>query len=172
MASPSEQTVEHRRSALDEVIDFPLEELPPIDEHGTLVLAPVEEAWEALLAVVPAAFGGRLAPRVSRWLGCSPAAASGSIDRIGSTIPGFVVVRVIEPAVLALEGGHRFSRYGLVFRLEPTKDGNSLLRAETRAEFPGLKGKAYRALVIGTRGHVVAVNRILGAVRRRAEREG
>jgi hypothetical protein len=29
---------------------------------------------------------------------------------------------------------------------------------------------AYRALVIGTRGHVLVTNRILSAVRRRAER--
>jgi hypothetical protein len=43
------------------------------------------------------------------------------------------------------------------------------LSAETRAEFPGRSGSAYRALVIGTRGHVLAVNSILRAVRRRAE---
>ncbi len=72
--------------------------------------------------------------------------------------------------MLALEGQHRFSRYGLVFRLEETKDERTLLRAETRAEFPGLKGRVYRALVIGTRGHVMVVNRMLRAVRRRAER--
>jgi hypothetical protein len=77
---------------------------------------------------------------------------------------------VVEPAVLALEGEHRFSRYGLVFRLEPTKDDQTLLRAETRAQFPGITGRAYRTLVIDTRGHVLVVNRILNAVRRRAER--
>ena len=80
------------------------------------------------------------------------------------------VRRVVEPAVLALQGEHRFSRYGLIFRLEPTKDENTLLRAETRAEFPGLKGQIYKTLVIRTRGHVLVVNRILRAVRRRAER--
>ncbi len=103
-------------------------------------------------------------------LGCSPADASGPLDERGSTVPGFIVVRVVEPAVLALQGEHRFSRYGLIFGLEPTKDENTLLRAESRAEFPGLKGRAYKTLVIGTRGHVLAVNRILRAVRRRAER--
>jgi hypothetical protein len=157
---------------LDDVIDRPLEELPAIDEHGTLVLAPVERTWQALLPVVRSSFSGSATERVARALGCHPAEASGDIGARGSTVPGFCVVRVVEPAVLALQGEHRFSRYGLVFRLEPTKDERTLLRAETRAEFPGLKGKAYRTLVIGTRGHVVAVNRILRAVRKRAERGG
>ena len=152
------------------MIDFPLERLPPIDEHGTLVLAPVSRVWSALLEVVPGSFSRPASERLARALGCSQTTAEGEIDRIGSTIPGFVVARVIEPAVLALEGEHRFARYGLIFRLEPTTDENSLLRAETRAEFPGLKGRIYKALVIGTRGHVLAVNRILRAIRRRAER--
>jgi hypothetical protein len=155
---------------LDGVIDRPLEELPAIDEHGTLVLAPVEQTWQALLPVVRSSFSGSAAGRVARALRCHPAEASGDIGVRGSTVPGFCVVRVVEPAVLALQGEHRFSHYGLVFRLEPTRDERTLLRAETRAEFPGLKGKAYRTLVIGTRGHVLAVNRILRAVRRRAER--
>jgi hypothetical protein len=153
------------------VIDFPLERLPPIDEHGRLVLAPVPKVWEALLAVVSRSFSGRSARRVARALDCSPSEGEGEIDRIGSTLPGFIVARVVEPAVLALEGEHRFSRYGLVFRLEPTQDDRTLLRAETRAEFPGLKGRAYRALVIDSRAHVLVVNRILNAVRRRAERD-
>jgi hypothetical protein len=152
------------------VIDTPLERLPAIDEHGTLVLAPVERTWEALLQVVRGSFSGRAAGRVADALGSCATEASGPIDRRGSTIPGFIVVRVVEPAVLALQGEHRFSRYGLIFRLEPTKDERTLLRAETRAEFPGLKGQAYKTLVIRTHGHVRVVNRILRAVRRRAER--
>jgi hypothetical protein len=169
---PSEGTAREPLTGLDEVIDRPLEELPPIDEHGTLVLAPVEKTWQALLPVVRGSFNGSATERVARALGCHPDHASGDIGDRGSTVPGFCVVRVIEPAVLALQGEHRFSRYGLIFRLEPTKDERTLLRAETRAEFPGLKGKAYRTLVIGTRGHVVVVNRILRATRRRAERAG
>lgn len=169
-ASPSDEaTGAGRLAGLDHVIDRPLEELPAIDEHGTLVLAPVERTWEALLPVVAGSFSGAAAARVARALDCHPAEAAGEIGSRGSTIPGFCVVRVVEPAVLALEGEHRFSNYGLIFRLEPTKDENTLLRAETRAEFPGLKGKAYRTLVIGSRGHVVLVNRMLRAVRRRAE---
>ena len=98
-------------------------------------------------------------------LGASETEFSGDAGQIGSTFPGFVVARVVEPAVFALEGQHRFSRYGLIFSLEPTKDEQTLLRAETRADFPGLKGSVYRALVIGTRGHVLVVNRLLSAVR-------
>jgi hypothetical protein len=158
------------RAALSRVIDTPLERLPAIDEHGTLVLAPVEATWKALLPVVRGSLSGRLVERVAGALDTCATEVSGPIDRRGSTVPGFIVVRVVEPAVLALQGEHRFSRYGLIFRLEPTKDENTLLRAETRAEFPGVKGQAYKTLVIRTRGHVLVVNRMLRAVRRRAER--
>ena len=154
----------------ERVIDFPLESLPQIDEHGTLVLAPVPQVWQALLPVVGGSFTRPAAGRVARALGCAQLEVSGPIDRIGSTVPGFIVARVVEPAVLALQGQHRFSRYGLIFSVEPTKDEQTLLRAETRAEFPGLKGKAYRALVIGTRGHLLVVNRLLGRIKRRAEK--
>ena len=151
-------------------IDLPLEDLPSIDEHGLLVLAPREKVWEALLETVPNGFSRAAAKRTARMLGCSETQYSGDAGRIGSTFPGFVVARVVEPAVFALEGQHRYSRYGLIFSLEPTKDEQTLLRAETRADFPGLKGSVYRTLVIGTRGHVLVVNRLLRAVRRRAER--
>ena len=42
--------------------------------------------------------------------------------------------------------------------------------AETRAEFPHLKGAIYKGLVIGTRMHVLATRRILAGVKRNAER--
>jgi hypothetical protein len=154
----------------ERVIDFPLEALPSIDEHGILVLAPVQEVWEALLPVLQGSFATPIVERVARGVGCAHTEAKGEVGTIGSTIPGFIVARVIEPAAIALEGRHRYSRYGLIFSLEPTKDEQTLLRAETRADFPGLKGRIYRALVIGTRGHVFVVNRILRAVKRRAER--
>jgi hypothetical protein len=69
---------------------------------------------------------------------------------------------------LLLEGSHRFSRYELHFNIEEAQNGASLLAAETRAEFPGLAGTLYEAAVIGTRGHVIVVKRLLGLVARRA----
>jgi hypothetical protein len=158
-------------TAAKRTIDLPLEHLPRIDEHGVLVLAPQEVVWRALVKSVPGVFSGRAATRAARLLGCQETERSGEPDMIGSTFPGFLVARVIEPAVLALEGQHRYSRYGLIFSLEPTKDERTLLRAETRAEFPGFKGTVYKTLVIGSRGHVVVTNRLLGAVKKRAERD-
>ena len=67
-------------------------------------------------------------------------------------------------------GRHRFARYELTFRVDPLDDGTCRVRARTSASFPGLRGRAYRALVIGTRGHVLVVRRMLGATRHRAER--
>jgi hypothetical protein len=71
---------------------------------------------------------------------------------------------------LVLEGEHRFSRYALIFHLEALPAGRSRVRAETRAAFPGIRGGAYRALVIGTRAHVLVTKRLLHAVGTRAER--
>ena len=151
------------------IIDFPLEDLPNIDEHGVLVLTPVEQVWAALVDVTSSSFARPRAARVARALGCAHTEARGPLDRIGSTVPGFFVARVIKPAALALEGEHRFARYGLIWSIEPTKDENALLRAETRAEFPGIKGGLYRTLVIRSGMHVLLVNRLLRAVKRRAE---
>jgi hypothetical protein len=43
-----------------------------------------------------------------------------------------------------------------------------MLRATTYAAFPGARGQAYRALVIGSRAHVLAGRHLLHAVRRLA----
>jgi hypothetical protein len=158
-------------TSAERTIDLPLEHLPHIDEYGTLVHAPQDVVWQALITTVPGAFSGGMSAHIAGMLGCSETERSGEPDLIGSTFPGFLVARVIEPAVLAMEGQHRFSRYGLIFSLEPTKDERTLLRAETRADFPGFKGSVYKALVIGSRGHVVVVSRLLGSIKKRAERD-
>lgn len=71
----------------------------------------------------------------------------------------------VPPRRLALVGRHRFSRYSLVFELDP-RGRHTVLRALTYARFPGPHGAVYRLLVIGTRLHVVATRRLLGSIRR------
>jgi hypothetical protein len=88
---------------------------------------------------------------------------------VGDTLPGFAVTEVEPPHLLTLRGGHRFSDYELRFELERLTSGGTRLRAKTSAAFPGLKGRVYQALVIGTRAHRVAVRRLLAQVARRAE---
>lgn len=155
--------------------------LPYVDEHAVAVAAGVEDTWAALLRVAAGSFEGGPTPRVARALGCEDTAAAGPRPlAAGATIPGFHVAvarapdeaAAGEPAELALAGRHRFSRYALIFRVDSVSGGGSRLRAETRAEFPGLKGAVYRTLVIRTRGHVLVTRRILGAAKRRAERSG
>jgi hypothetical protein len=142
-----------------------------VDEHATEVAAPPARVWEALLRAVEAVVSGPAAPRYARLVGCADTKAGGPRPLAeGSTVPGFHVAAATAPRELALAGSHRFSDYVLTFRLDDLGGGRTRVRAETRAEFPGLKGRAYRALVIGTRMHVLATNRIIGAVRRRAER--
>ncbi len=156
----------------ERLIDVPIESLPFVDEHAVEVEASAERTWAAMLATVRGLGRGhgRLAARA---LGCLSLDSSGEIGRIGSTMPGFIVTRSIPPALLALMGEHRFSRYALVFSVTPLGDGDHVrVAAETRAEFPGRSGRVYRRLVIGSRGHVLATRTILRAIKRRAEASG
>ena len=152
------------------IIDIPIESLPFVDEHYVEIAASAEQVWDALIGVMGGVSEGRSGEPLARALGCAQTETEGETGRIGSTIPGFVVTRSIRPAVLALMGQHHFSRYALIFSIVEKPSGLVLLGAQTRAEFPGRRGRIYRALVIGTRGHVLVTRRILRAVRRRAER--
>jgi hypothetical protein len=145
--------------------------LPYVDEHAAEVAASAQSTWEALLVVAEGSFAGGAAPRVARALGCADTASSGPRPlAVGATIPGFHVAVADPGSELALVGNHRFSAYALVFHLDRPQPQRTRIRAETRAEFPGLKGGAYRAMVIGTRGHVLVTRRLLAAVKARAER--
>jgi hypothetical protein len=145
--------------------------LPYVDEHAVSIAAGPAQTWAALLRVAEGSFGAPAATRFARALGCADTAAAGPRPlAVGSAFPGFHVEAAEPERELVLAGNHRFSQYALIFRLEPQGAGRTLLHAETRAEFPGLAGSAYRALVIGTRGHVLATRRLLATVRRGAER--
>lgn len=142
--------------------------LPYVDEHAIDVNASPQEVWEALWKTLSRSSGG--SSLAARALGCDDCRAdSHRPPEVGAAIVGFRVAQARSPAELALEGRHRFSRYALVFRIDKLGTGASRLRAETRADFPGIAGRAYRLLVIGSRGHVVAVRRLLRGVKQRAE---
>jgi hypothetical protein len=151
-----------------------MQSLPFIDEHARHIDATPERVWPVLVATV-----GKLIPDLPGWItavwGLQHARrslASDSAVAIGDTVPGFVVAQVEAPRLLTLRGRHRFSDYELRFELEQWSDIDTCLRATTSAAFPGFNGGIYRALVIGTRGHRVAVQRILESVARTAERPG
>ncbi|WDF44560.1 hypothetical protein PBV52_07735 [Streptomyces sp. T12] len=135
-----------------------IHDLPFVDAHTSVVAAQPDAVWRALADTVDHHFAGRRTAAVARLLGCA--------DR--SPIPGFHVVTAVPGKELALAGSHRFSTYALIFRLEEAGAGRTRLRAETRAAFPGPAGRLYRLLVIETRGHAVAVRRMLTTVRERA----
>ena len=113
---------------------------------------------------------GRGSRTFGTLIGVEPLDTGGDPLSVGSTLLGFRGTRAEPAAELALEGEHRFSRYGLVFRIEPVGGARARLCAETRAAFRHTRGRIYRLLVIGTRGHVLVVRRLLSAVKRRAER--
>ena len=147
-------------------------QLPYIDEHTTDIAADAADVWPELLEGIERSFshrgGGALRPgdRLRRHdrrrtatirsrARPSPASASTALDpavRAGARgPPPVLVLRVVLP---------RSRRSG---------SARPRLHAETRAAFPGSAGRAYRLLVIGTGGHVVAVRRLLSGITRRAE---
>ena len=126
-----------------------------------------EAVWRGLVAYwSPPPWRG--AGVLARALGLRDRSRSGSIEEAGSTVAGFRVERAEPGALLALGGRHRFSRYRLTFEIEDLGGGRSRLTAITDAEFPGPAGRVYKGLVIGTRGHVLAVRRMLAAIRARS----
>ena len=133
-----------------------MESLPYIDEHRTRVSASPERTWDAVVRLAR----GRLA---------HPApAAFAALWRL-EPASGFAVAEETAPRHLALRGRHRFSRYELAFDVAPSPDGVTL-SARTFAVFPGIAGRAYRALVIGSGGHRIIVRRMLAQIARSAER--
>ncbi len=130
-----------------------------VDEHAIVLSVGPAAAYAAVrsyadgLTAPPTGPAGRL---LHRLLGTEPAS-------------GFEVADEQPPRLLSLAGHHRFSRYVLDFRVEPAAGGSSTVTAVTWADFPGRRGAVYRALVVGSRGHVVAVRRMLAAIHRRAQ---
>jgi hypothetical protein len=152
-----------------------MEGLPYIDAHGVDVAADVDTTWVALLRVVRDGLGGAADEWLGRALRVEPRHASGRWEpdlEPGAALAGFTVERARRPELLSLRGRHRFSRYRLDFELTAARpdetDVRTHVRARTWAEFPGLAGAAYRALVIGSGGHGLAVRRMLRRVAARA----
>lgn len=125
--------------------------LPFVDEHVIHTKASAEKR-RAAIAKVAHAMARRAAPRAF--------AALWHLEPVS----GFAVEEE-TPERVTLVGRHRFSRYELAFEI----DGDTV-RARTSAEFPGVAGRLYRALVIGSGGHRLAVRSMLRKIRRRAER--
>lgn len=143
--------------------------LPEVDVRTTEVAAHADATWTALVEVI-AAMASPAATAYARVVGAVPAEASGPGPLAeGSTVPGFVVAGIDPGRELVLEGRHRFSRYRLTFRLDERGLQRTQVAAESQAAFPGVHGRVYRLLVIGSGGHALAVGRMLGSIRRRAE---
>ena len=122
-----------------------MERLSYIDEHAITVDADRAETWSALLRVM----------------------CHDPHDPTGVPI-GFVLDEAREPERLALKGRHVFAVYRWVFELDTESSGRTRVRATTWADFCGLHGKIYRALVIGSGAHRVVtrwtLKRIAAAV--------
>ncbi len=143
--------------------------LPYVDEHTTIVQADADTLWQSLTEALDTAFDR---PGYARLVGCADVTASGPRPLAeGSTLPGFRVTRAIKAHELVLTGRHRYSVYSLTFHIEEAGPNRYLLRAESRAAFPGLRGRVYRRLVIGTGAHAMGTRRLLASIRTRTEKQ-
>jgi len=134
-------------------------ELPFIDEHTVTVDASIDATWRAASAVLDVPLKG-LGRRYAQLIGV-----------VGDRV--FTVQDAEPPTRLALTGRHRFSRYALTVTLRAIDPAHTEVTARTDAEFPGAAGRVYRALVIDSRAHVLAMRYLLrGIARRAALREG
>ena len=146
-------------------------DLPLIDRPCVEVGAEPEAVWSALVArMAREEEGGPLARGFVAAIAARDRGPSGDFPEPGSTIHGFRVAAAEPPRRLLLEGRHRFSVYELEFEIEDRGPGRSAVCATTRAAFPGAAGRLYRAAVIGSRFHRLALRGMLGPVRARAER--
>jgi len=126
-----------------------------VDVHTVTIPASREAAWAGLERYVAGLLRGVERNPLAKLLGLEPRAGfERSVSR--------------PPECLDLTGRHRFARYLLEFELTDGPAGSTSLHAHSYAEFPGVHGRVYRALVIGTRAHVVATNHMLRSVRRRS----
>ncbi|MFI7658075.1 hypothetical protein ACIBTW_04225 [Micromonospora parva] len=149
---------------------MPIDPLPHLDEHTTIINAGPDRVWPHLTDVVQRSFARFGASGYARLVRAADPVTSGPRPLTeGSTLPGFHVATAIPGQELALRGSHRFSTYALIFRLDADGPTRSRLRAETRAVFPGLAGGLYRQILLTSGGHVFGVRRLLAAVRRRSE---
>jgi hypothetical protein len=138
--------------------------LPLLDEHREHIDVPADVAWTALVGVLRRRMGG--ARSLARVLGCDPREGTpGFSGRVGETLPGFRVVDSEPGRRLALRGRHRFARYALTFLI----DGDQLC-ARSEAAFPGIHGRMYRTLLMGTGGHRLVTRGLLRHVARAAGR--
>lgn len=126
--------------------------LPRVDEHAITIAAPRDRVWLALRRYAATSIGVPEGHPLGRILGAEPRS-------------GFAVADEVPAETLTLAGRHRFARYELVFELRDGAADGTVLCATTYAAFPGLRGRMYRALVIGTRAHVLATSLMLRSVR-------
>lgn len=140
------------------------EQLPLLDEHRERLDVPADVAWTALIGVLRRRMGGF--GSLARVLGCEPLEGTPKFaGRVGETLPGFRVVDSEPGRRLALRGQHRLARYALTFLI----DGDQLL-ARSEAAFPGIRGRMYRALLMGAGAHQLVTRRLLRQVARAAGR--
>ncbi|UGT40331.1 hypothetical protein LTV02_30590 [Nocardia yamanashiensis] len=123
-----------------------MERLPYIDSHSRVVTADPAHTWAALLRTT-----------------CKNPEDLSTLPR------GFVLDEADPPRRLVAKGRHWFSRYRLTFELGEVEGGRTELTAISHAAFPGLHGRIYRALVIGSGGHRLVVRDMLRRIAGTAE---
>lgn len=131
--------------------------LPYIDTHTVTVAAASAKTFDAVAGAMPRAGSRGPFALYARLIGCEGGRP-------------FSIAQSRRPSELVLAGRHRFSRYELAFQFAADGPAATVVSATTRAAFPGFGGRLYRAAVIGSGGHRIAMRAMLADLKRRAER--
>ena len=145
----------------------PNDHLPFIDTHRVQISASPDAVYAAVWKVLRRSFTGRMAAIYGRLMKCQPPRAVLTAQpEVGiSAFRGFAVTNAAAPTLLHIAGSHRCAQYCIEIALTRVETG-TVLAVTTRAAFPGVHGRVYRAFVIGSRGHVLAMRGLLRAVAR------
>jgi len=132
----------------------PAPEYPFLDEISRVVPAPAD----AVCGAVESFFAAEPRPIARRY---------GQLVGVQGE-RAFNLHEADRPHRLVFTADHRYAHATLTFLIEEDVSGTTLLRLQSRADFPGAFGKLYRAAVIGTRFHVLAVRWMLRKIADRA----
>jgi hypothetical protein len=123
-----------------------MEPFPFVDVHSKFYRSSRTEVWQAL----------------QHWVHKLTQPAPAWFVTLWKLEPqsGFAITQEVVGEKIVLRGDHRFSSYELTFAVSAEADGFRVA-AQTNAQFHGVPGSLYRAMVIGSGGHTVIVRWVL-----------
>ncbi len=141
--------------------------LPFLDQHETVVAAPIEAVFDAAVGLFHRRLSSPVAQAYARLVRAeSRRSTGGGGFAVGDEFAAFRVEECEKPSRVVLAGRHRFAMYRLTFTCVAHGAGTIRAAIRTDASFPGVLGGLYRLVVIRSGGHVVVTRQLLRSIAR------